>query len=409
LLKDSKQELIENLFNFIDEEIEIRIESLKIAVDFASEQKFEELANYEMTAIKKSAKLSIKNLTKKRKQKILKILIKKSKVINMKQSELVNLVEKTDTFMYNFEFIYTNELKISKENAATLIWLRTFDIDILRKNTRKAKLQPLVKTDKKETLKSLCSLNDEFILFVSYNTDQLIVFNSDFILEKSYKFIEDAELDRPYSICTNDVHSIIYLVNFGKQELILVDKSLNTYRKRITRDDFGFHFYPVDCTFFKQSIYLLERSMSRVIKLSEYGDFQNEYQLYQSNEKTDLLIWPLKIQVCPSVMAILEDKKLIYIYDLNANLKQIINENSSMSNKIETDIQSFIIVDNYLIFHSSNGTLSVFIEEKGIFKFLFKRKILKLFGAKSHMCVFNGQLFIIFEENDQIKHGIMII
>ena len=372
---------------------------MKIAVDFASEQKFEKLANYEMRAIKNSAKLSNKKLTKKRKQKIL----------NTKQSELVNLVKKTDTFMYSFEFIYKNQLKISKENAGTLIWLRTFDIDILRKNTGKTKLQPLVKTDKKETLKSLCSLNDEFILFVSYDTDQLIVFNSDFIVEKSFKFIDDAKLDRPYSICTNDAHSIIYLVNFGKQELILFDKSLNTCQKRITRDDFGFHFYPVDCTFFKKSIYLLERSMSRVIRLSEYGDFQYEYQLYQSNEKRDLLIWPLKIQVCSSVVAILEDWKLIYIYDLNANLKQIINDKSSMSNKIESDIQSFIIVDDYLIFHSSNGTLSVFMEEKGIFKFLFKRKILKFFGAKSHMCVFNGQLLIIFQEKDQSKNHIIII
>jgi hypothetical protein len=184
---------------------------------------------------------------------------------------------------------------------------------------------------------------------------------------------------------------------------------LKSYHKRITRDDFGFHFYPVDCTFFKKSIYLLERSMSRVIRLSEYGDFQYEYQLYQSNEKRDLLIWPLKIQVCSSVVAILEDWKLIYIYDLNANLKQIINDKSSMSNKIESDIQSFIIVDDYLIFHSSNGTLSVFMEEKGIFKFLFKRKILKFFGAKSHMCVFNGQLLIIFQEKDQSKNHIIII
>ena len=260
-------------------------------------------------------------------------------------------------------------------------------------------------------IKGLCSLFDEFILFVD-KIGQVLVYNSDFTYILSHARIKNIKLIRPNSISINDSHTIIYLVNFGAQELILSNTSFSSYQKVITTDDYGFNFFPIDCTFFKHSIYLLERGNFRIMKLSEKGEFENEFMLYQtvgSYAYEDFLIMPVNVRVTNNIIAVLDDWKYIYVYDSNGCLKQILSDKLTHSPSTKrkdlpvSEIQTFIILDNYLIFHSSNGSINVFIENMDIFKFLFRRRFSKLCVKDSKLCLFNGQLIIAFNENSGKK------
>ena len=254
--------------------------------------------------------------------------------------------------------------------------------------------------------KSMCNLYGQIIIFADYTDNEIVVFDADFNNIKVIRSICGLKIDRPSCICTNDSNTIIYLINFGKQEILLIDKNLENIVKRVSKDDFGQEFYPVDCTFFRQSIFVLDRANCRILKLTEMGDFQEEFALFQLSNKSkrydesEFLIWPLNIQVTYNIIAVLEDWKFIYIYDSNGCLKQILSDNATYSASTrrkdlpDSDIQTFIILDSYLIFHSSNGSISVFVEHRGVFKFLFKHHFPKLEVKSAHLCHFNGQFII---------------
>jgi hypothetical protein len=263
--------------------------------------------------------------------------------------------------------------------------------------------------------KSMCSLFGQILIFTDYTDNEMVIFDSDLNYLKIVRSIDGEKLDRPSCICTNYSNSIIYLVNFGKQEMILVDKKLEKILRRVSKEDFGQSFYPVDCNFFKQNIYILDRASCRILKLTEKGDFEEEFALFQLSTKTkkqnepEFLVWPLNIQVTYNIMAVLEDWKYIYVYDSNGCLKQVISDKSTYSGSTKrkdlpenSDIQTFIILDSYLIFHSSNGTINVLVEHQGIFKFKFSHHFAKLQVKSTHLSHFDEKILITIKGENTI-------
>ena len=399
------KDTIDNCFKYIEDEIDIRLESLNNKIEILGEQIIEELERRFEILLKKNACKCRKSFLRN---------LKRNNLLLLKQAQFKDLIECN---LAHF-LIEKNNSIFQKDQFGHIFWTPLPNIDNLKKKNSEVKFQKLFLKNTTvqdscvrscASLKSFCSLLEKFIVFADYRQNQIMIFDTEFTLKNSYNFIKNFKLDRPCSICTNDAHSIIYLINFGTQELLFISKTFDYIQKIISKLTFGANFYPIDCTFFKQTIYLLDRGNYRIMKLTEAGDFQKEFPLYNCTNPShdDLLIWPLKIQVTSNIIAVLEDWKYIYVYDFDGVLKQIITDKSiycSTSIKVlpHSDIQSFAILNNYLVYHSSDGTVSVLVESRGIFKFLLKRSFYKLSVKGTHICYYNGQLVMTIQDDNNI-------
>ena len=404
--KDTKCEIIENVMNFLEDELDIRIESLKIGLDFAHEKLIEEFEFHVSELIKNNYKLIVN-------RKNLKRMDRWNQFISLKNKEIVNLLKVDEKFELNF---IAKSTLINSHDVGLLCWSKQPKLEKLNFEASFKRLN-LKLTEKENVYKltpyfrSLCGLNRAFILLSDYKNNEILMFDSDFNFKELYTIIDNDILDRPCSMCTNDLGSLIYLINFGNQEMFLTNSKLSAIERKLTKLDFGELFFPVDCTFFKKNIYLIDHGYYRVLKLSEKGDLEKEFLLFNSEpkENNDYLVWPLKIQVTYNIIAVLDDWSYIYVYDFNGELKQIISDRAVYSPATkranlpeDSDIQTFIILESYLLFHSSNGSISVFIEQRDKFVFLMKKYFCGLDVKYTHFCYFNGQLIMTIKDDKRI-------
>ena len=178
----NKEAIVENYFNYIQDEIEIQIESIKTAIDIASEQFVEDMR---------------------------KKFLKKNCILKLNES------------------FFKENIK----SVGLMYWSKQPKIESLQKENSTADVRAKFKRIVKDGMavdcvfyfKSLCVLKDKFILLASYKDNEILMFDLEFNFKSSFSDIDDVIIHRPCSICTNDSSSIVYWVNFGTQELLIVD------------------------------------------------------------------------------------------------------------------------------------------------------------------------------------------
>ena len=332
-----------------------------------------------------------------------------------KNEEFLNLFKLNENIFFKFNI---NSSLVTDCDVGRLCWSKqpklenlNFDTSFKRLNLRLAETDNAYKCS--PYFKSLCVLNRGFILFSDYKNNEILMLDSEFNCKELYNKIDCVLLDRPSSMCTNDSSTLIYLINFGNQEMYITNSKLSIIERKLTKLDFGSLFFPIDCTFFKKNLFVIDHGYYRVLKLTEKGDFESEFLLFNSEPQdyNDFLVWPLKIHVAANIIAILDDWSYIYIYDFNGKLKQIISDRSSNYSPStkrfylpeDSDIQTLIIFESYLLFHSSNGSISVFFEQRGKFIFLVKKYFNGLYNLKyTHFGNFNGQLIMTIKDEKRI-------
>ncbi len=404
----AKSEIVENNLNFIEDELEIRIESIKIALDLAYDRILSDLDFHESELIKYNNNKKIINKRYLKRRNGLK------RFLEYKNQELLNMLKLNEKLFLNF---HLNSNFVTDPDVGRLCWLKlpkleklNFETSFKRLNLRLAENDNVYKVS--PYFKSLCVLNRGSILFSDYKNNEILRLDSDFICKELYSTIDCVSLDKPCSMCTNDSGTVIYLINFGNQEIYITNCKLSIIQRKLTKYEFGLLFFPLDCTFYKNSLFIIDHGYYRVLKLTEQGDFEKEFLLFNSEPQdyNDFLVWPLKIQVTSNIIAILDDWSYIYLYDFNGLLKQIIGSISIYSSSTkriylpeDSDIQTFIIFESYMLFHSSNGSISVFFEQRGKFIFLLKKFFNGLNNLKyTHFGNFNGQLIMTIKDEKRI-------
>ena len=370
----------------MDEEIDIKLESLMIEIDNSLENIILNVSNFEKKILKK-----IKSLKKKFKPNAnsptsLKDLLENSKAL----IKLNKRIEK----------LFANSFKISFEKCEKFpkfgklvndVQFRKITISLLKQFEYED--SEIITLDHK-ILTAMCSLGN-LHLIIHNRDNEILTLNSKFEIIKKSK-IHSPFFTRHISSITSDNKENIYLSDMADSQIICRNINKTSFNKCIgLRGSSNSDFWdPCSICFYDDSFYVLDKGNQRVKVYSSNCIFKKNIRLCCSNGRySELMENPNIVSVTQDIIAVSEDTRSIYIYNFDGYLY------CSLGNQ-GYGVYSFLCLDNYLFIHGYRGSLRCYdlnkLKQDSILP-EFERYLECIQNKSIAMSYFNERLVILFQ------------
>lgn len=244
---------------------------------------------------------------------------------------------------------------------------------------------------------SICSIGDKALLLSDRKTSKIYRLNDKFQLCQEISEIGLTKLNKPTSICTDEIENV-FVCNSNNTEILIIDIGLKKLKNMITnenkndrlREDFD---YIKDISYYNERLYVLDANTSIIQVFNTNGNFNKKFLL----NKTDCerLNNPTCMAIIDNTIAIVDDARKTYFFDLNdGSLKgSLLIENIGY-------IKSICFASNYLFLHAVDGTFVCYEinedndKQEHTIKLCFRREIEDLRETSESMIYFNKQIIV---------------
>ena len=335
-LKDYEAK-VDYFFEFLSQDIEIRIESIKVKID-------------------EHAEIIFKKLKKKQKKFSKKITTKIFKIIANIQENVYS-----SHFACSLKFIKNDILLLSSQIIGALNGINICDaIDVSDIRTNEFKLIKL-----KFLPYDLCNCFNEVLAITDYLNNKIYLFNKKFQPIRSIACINNQYFKSPRGICSDDISSV-YLCDSKNQRILVINKEFSEITKIIKNLDAIEE--PQNICSDGKSLFVLDTQIKKILNLSFNGNFLNAFNLYSDNSCFKFVKNPLCMKLIDNCkLAVNANGEKIFIYNFNGNIENIIESNY--------EIGAFFYSNTFLFTHQSNGFLICYYKNKNEWPVLFERLI----------------------------------
>lgn len=248
----------------------------------------------------------------------------------------------------------------------------------------------------------MCNLSkSEIALTDNVNNEVVLLNTTTYEVIKHIKSIGDVKLTSPFGICYDDKDTI-YLCDGANHRLLILNKSFTRVKKIIGKKGslIGEFNFPLGVCYFNGFIYVSDHDNKRVQVLTHNGDYVKEIKLVKNPGKRnvafakdqDLINSPWCLCVAEDTIAVLDFCENVYFYNFDGHLRHIIQDNT---------INSICLTDGYLFTHSNDGTLACYEKSTRKSKYdyhlyeLISKKTFNDFKAYSAFIILNNEKLLI--------------
>jgi len=369
---------IENCFNFIEENLIIRVESLKVDLDKLAIKLCKKIDTFQHVSVKTQKE---------------KLLNSKTCLVNLEKISQMNLNEKLNLIKLNIlklkeveslsENIITPTKKMTGKNSTKknsleienalgtreMIGYLYGPFSIVNASIRNSQNFSVKLVDLSKYLKSACGLAEIYnnarysLALTDFANSSLNMFeNCDSFMGKETNLtrltkIKDIKFKNYYAICTNN-SSYLYVCDMELHRILIFDlKSFKLKRilsglgpngEQSRRLEFN---CPRDICFFDKKVYVLDQGANSIDIFSESGDFVRSFLFNEDSQIKVENAW--SVRVAENVMVIVDWKQRLFIFDFSGQLKETIE-------CLDVVSVCFTGSSEYLYVHCENGDFLCF-------------------------------------------------
>jgi hypothetical protein len=438
---ENSQYVFNNIFEFMMQDIELRVESLFLELE---KQKYLVLEQVETldnklnqnTDVLQTQLNDLKEITQKPDSNDPELLNR----LTLIQDNLNETSKNIDFITEKLNFFSRVESKMPKDIYKTIGRITSPFNDVDPSLLENASIKMIDLSEKVDNLTSLCAYGDDYMIALDNYTTSMIIFDKEFnfVLKQSLNDIFNLRKNHLimntnlYGIlCSNNLNSdYIYINNMEKSEIIILEKNLQILKaiikpfERIPKEkpvEIGHHYEkPFEIDILRNNLYVLDNMNKSILKYSLDGIYEESIQLEtveldMYKELIEKLDKHHKYINIPNSFAISNQKiaillpiqNEIHIHALNGKLSHIIKscyEHLSMC----------FVNDNLALYCRLNGHISIFKEnQNGEYEIIFKKFYHRLvqkenkfsysFNHKSIMFI-DSKLIILFSENSTLAY-----
>jgi WD40 repeat protein len=405
-----KEILIDKTFEFIEDEIKIRVESIRIELDNLQSQLIDECKKFRNNYLSK-LKIDFDKAEKKFQdyENLLSNNLKSFELVKLRENiySCQNFVKEIQNYDSNFSQNLKKFSFISSE------WIPDFPvIGRLNQNThidfelmKKTDLEIINFENTVKSLNRIFSLNDQTLLLSSSDDNTIIQLDDKYNEIRRINTIQQHRLITPLSLCS-DGYENIYICDLGNNCVLITDYEFSRIKRIIGKKslDCGQPIEPLDICFHSDSLYVLNKDSSYVTVFSRIGDFDRQMELYASikTDNTDsisttsdiVLNRPNRIGANSKILVVLDSFRKVYLYDcLNGQLKQVIKSHNSTI---------MCLIDDYLFTCNRDGSLICYQSNNNKYVQMFERVVDLLKDSKSYMCFFKNRILVALTDSKSI-------
>ncbi len=325
---------MEHLFEFLAQDIEISVESMKTEIDYISDDLIEKMDKIEENYKKKMRKRE-KNLRK------LVTNFEKSKNIFIKMNSInkfpnLRFIESDLNISSNILIGKLNGLDISDS-----VYINEIKVSEIK--TIKLKFHPY----------DLCNCFDEQLAVTDYMNNKVHLFDKKFQKIKSISSINNEYFNSPRGICIENISNNIYLCDTLNQRILIINKEFSELKQIIK--NFNHIKKPQSICFNGKSLFILDTQ--EIVNFSLNGDYINKFSLNQSNVNNNAELKLIKNPLCMKLvdnckLAININREKVFIYNLKGDIDSTI--------EFEYEIGALFYSIGFLFIHQYNGTLACY-------------------------------------------------
>lgn len=326
---NNREEHLDKILQYLDEEIELRIESIKISID-----------RYHTIMTRKVKKIQHKMLNRIE-------ILRNFKIHSESASDFIKNIKQVRLYD-NFNLISCNE-EINTYLIGYIAGLNS--INIYKIKTSNPKAIDLKNSHKYPT--GVCCFKEEKILITDNQRNEICIFNNSITLLERVSCIDHVKFNGPRGICTNSKDSV-YICDTGNDRIVIVDEKFTTVKRIVGKKGkkHGEFDWPSDICYYNESIFVLDEINHRIQQFTSNGDFEKLIDLNTTYSFVHRSHTFKKISVYDDLIAVL-NKHYICIYDLNGTQLQKISKEHEKS----VFFSSIYLQHSSLIANLSDGSL----------------------------------------------------
>lgn len=380
------KDALDNIFNFIEEEIDLRYESLICDFDKLNDKLFDQLALIEKKIFKysKNNRIRFNNSINDTTYTInIREIVNEFKVNNKRLDASINCIKFESTtskpLISSFglfagpDIIYTDIIKYSKLN------IQKFPSLVLSAN-------------------AILHNGSQIILSSSIKNSIVFIHNQTFQIIRKIDEINGFKLSFPSGLCLDEYNNSVYICNRDSHQILVVDKNFKILKQTIGNHGakLGQFSKPIDIKLHSNELFVLDTGNKRIQVFTKTGRFLRHIRLYTSNtaqydnNTNALLDYPIRLAVKDDTIAVSNNFLNIYIYNFNGQIKQVLSSNIDC-------VMCFAA--NYLFTCNNIGSLVCyeFNQDENKYVINFERRLVMcLVGLTSFMIYKNNHFYITF-------------
>ena len=320
---NEKPACLDKAIEYIEEEMEIRFESIKLEIEQLSK-----LCLRKVKKIERSTKLKLRRIQS------------RTETIRT-TAEIFNILN----LLKRFKFIPNNKLMPNFYQIGYLNTLNALNVSKMQTN------EPYV-CEFEDTIKyptSICA-NGEQILITDNQANEIFALDSNFKILNQITHISDLRFNGPRGISTNGKDTV-FICDTGNDRVVISDINLKIVKRIIGRKgkllaEFN---WPSDVSYYNKNIFILDEMNCRIQQFTSSGDFIDIVysKTTPTIERSNIF---KKISVDNDLIAIC-NRYFVYIIDFHGNELQKLGN-------LGVQLKSIYLTDScYLITHNVQGSI----------------------------------------------------
>ena len=244
----------------------------------------------------------------------------------------------------------------------------------------------------------ICEIGHDLVIsdFASNSLNFVQNFDSflftDLEMNKLYKLNDAIKFKQYYAICTDENEDNLYICDMDLHRVMIFNSKLTKLKKIISGTPNKIEFEcPRDICYYDKCIYVLDQATNSIDKFTSDGDFVKDFSL------KDIVKNSFSIRIHSNIIAVVNWKESVDLFDIDFNLKEKIMINEILSiclcgNPNDESRSSF-----YLVAHCENGDILIYKITNQDNKIEYKQLFKKNFEKLKH-----GSEFMIFSKRNMI-------
>jgi hypothetical protein len=234
----------------------------------------------------------------------------------------------------------------------------------------------------------LCNFKDQYLFLASPEENKVYMLDENYHCVKSCASVGGRYFSKPYSLCT-DGQTNIYLCDYGNNRILIIDENFEEIRKVIGKHGHvgGEFDGPIDIKFFNEQLFVLDEKNLRIQVLTKRGEFINEISLIDYPE----IERPTRFGVLNDSIVVLDQFKNLIVYNFDGQVLQSI---------VTDQVNAFYVDDNFILTINDYGMICLYDktsnkeESNNGFSFQLDRVIKNFEYDVSFTCFFNGNFVV---------------
>jgi hypothetical protein len=366
--------LIENQFKFIEEDLEIRIESLKLSLDSQKEVLAKKLKRLQ-TNFKAENLFDLAKTIKK----TLSTDLDTYKHANFINTNVKNTAERIRALHKSYLFKCKTEM-MSKKLVGRLTGIGLNLISLQSTEPKRIELDNIYVTD-------ICSFDNDHMFMVNQESNQILMFDRYLNVKQRIFEINNVPLNSACSVCTDSTDRIFICEKFNNR-VIVTDRSIKEIKCLIQDPE---HIkLPIYIEYFRKSVYVLNENTYSLLEYKADGKFVRKINLILPSENIDFE----KFHVFTTKIVFLSRKHGLFVFDLDGNCLNI-DKSSDLQNTYKT-------TDDYLVVIKMSSTLSFYDMNDSKMNSIFNCQYKSRSAALNVACVDNF-LYVYYRWSDTVN------